>query len=42
MEDLLHPGFELQRHHCLSDSVGNGGDACFILLSFPGVVRLGF
>ncbi len=42
MEDRLRARFQLQGYHSLCDSVGDGGDVRFILLSFPGVVRLGF
>ena len=41
MEDGLRPGFQRHGGHCLRHPVAHSRDVRFILLSFPGVVRLG-
>ena len=42
MEDRFDLRLQLLGHHRLGDPIGDGGDGGFIVLSFPGVVRLGF
>jgi len=42
MEDRLDLLLQLPGHYRLRDPVGDARDVRFILLSFPGVVRLGF
>jgi hypothetical protein len=42
VKDGLCPGFQRERGNCLRNAISNSRDVRFILLSFPGVVRLGF